>query len=58
VFTLRELREMLRDAGLEPVAEYASLDRTPFALGAPSALLVAEKAQVLQRDVTLHLASL
>jgi SAM-dependent methyltransferase len=43
VFTLREIREMFRDAGLEPVATYASLDRAPFALGAPAALLVGEK---------------
>jgi hypothetical protein len=43
IFTLREIRGLLRDAGLEPVAEYGSLDREPFVLGTPCVILVAEK---------------
>jgi SAM-dependent methyltransferase len=38
-----EIRGLLRDAGLEPVAEYGSLDREPFVLGTPCVILVAEK---------------
>jgi len=43
VHTVGELRWMLREAGLEPVAAYSSPDGAPYALGSPRLLLVAER---------------
>ena len=43
VYTYRELTELLRAAGLEPIASYGSLTEEPFKLGAQRLLLVAEK---------------
>ena len=44
VHTAAELLRMLRDAGLEPVATYGAADGTPYALGSPRLLVVAERA--------------
>lgn len=43
VFTLREIGDLLEGAGLAVVARYAAVDRAPFVLGSPVAVLVAEK---------------
>jgi SAM-dependent methyltransferase len=43
VHTVGELRSMLRDAGLEPLAAYAAPDGAPYALGSPRLILVAER---------------
>ncbi|HEV7683759.1 MAG TPA: class I SAM-dependent methyltransferase [Pyrinomonadaceae bacterium] len=42
-YTYRELTELLRAAGLETIAAYASLTEEPFQLGAQKLLLVAAK---------------
>jgi SAM-dependent methyltransferase len=44
VYTLREIRRLLREAGLETLHVYGSLDGTSFQLGSSYLLLVAEKA--------------
>ena len=43
VYTYRELTELLRAAGLETIAAYASLTEEPFQLGAQRLFLVAAK---------------
>ena len=43
VYTYRELVELLRAAGLEPIAAHASLTEEPFKLGAQRLLLVSTK---------------
>ena len=43
IYTYRELSELLRAAGLEPVAAFGSLTGEEFKLGAQRLLLVAEK---------------
>lgn len=43
VFTAGELRRMFREAGLTPTGLYGSWERTPFELGSPMAILVAER---------------
>jgi len=43
IYTYRELTELLRAAGLEPVAAYGSLSGEEFKLGAQRLLLVSEK---------------
>ena len=43
VYTYLELTELLREAGLEPVAACASLTEEPFKLGAQRLLLVSTK---------------
>jgi SAM-dependent methyltransferase len=43
VYTYHELTMLLREAGLEPVAAYASLTEDAFKLGAQRLLLVSEK---------------
>jgi SAM-dependent methyltransferase len=43
VHTVAELLRMLREAGLEPVATYGAADGTPYALGSPRLLVVAER---------------
>lgn len=43
IYTYRELTELLRAAGLEPVSAYGSLDEEPFKLGAHRLLLVYRK---------------
>jgi len=43
VFTTREIGDLLRSAGLEVVARYGGVDHTPFAVGHPVLVLVAEK---------------
>jgi SAM-dependent methyltransferase len=43
VFTLREIRDLFRNAGLPVVAWYGGVDREPFALGTGVLVLVAEK---------------
>jgi SAM-dependent methyltransferase len=43
-YTVRELVEMLRAAGLETLEIFGSIDGRPFTLGAERLLLVAEKA--------------
>jgi len=42
-YTVRELADMLRAAGLETLETFGSADETPFALGAERLLLVAER---------------
>jgi SAM-dependent methyltransferase len=44
VFTIREIRALLREAGFEPLALFSSTDREPFVVGSPVLILVAEKA--------------
>jgi SAM-dependent methyltransferase len=46
VYTYRELADLLRAAGLEIVAAYASLAEEPFNLGAHRLLIVSEKRPV------------
>jgi SAM-dependent methyltransferase len=43
IYTYRELSGLLREAGLEPIAAYASLTTEPFKLGAQRLLMVSEK---------------
>ena len=43
VFTLREIRSLLFEAGFEPENQYRSLEREPFQVASPSLLLVARK---------------
>lgn len=43
IYTYREVTELLRAAGLEPVAAYGSLNGEEFKLGAQRLLLVSEK---------------
>jgi hypothetical protein len=43
VYTVREIRQLLREAGLEGQDLYGSLDADPYELGSSSILLVAEK---------------
>jgi hypothetical protein len=43
VFTLRELIEMLRDAGLRTTATYGGINREEYAVGSPVLYLVAKK---------------
>lgn len=43
VYTLRQVLDLLRDAGLEPLAHFGSPLEQPFELGATRLLLVAEK---------------
>lgn len=43
IYSYRELSGLLREAGLEPVAAYASLTGEPFKLGAQRLLIVSEK---------------
>lgn len=43
VHTVGELRWMLRDAGLEPVAAYGGPDGAPYALGGPQLFVIAER---------------
>ena len=43
VFTVAEVRRMLRQAGLSLVELYSSLDEKPFEVGSPRLLLVAQK---------------
>ena len=45
IYTYHELTEMLRAAGLEPVAAYASLTEEPFKLGAQRLLLITEQQE-------------
>ena len=45
IYTYRELTELLRAAGLEPVAAYGSLAGEQFKLGAQRLLLVCDKSQ-------------
>lgn len=44
VFTIREIGEMLREAGLDVVACYGGVDGSPFAVGNPVLVLVAARA--------------
>jgi len=43
IYTYKELAELLKAAGLEPLAAYGSLDEQPFKFGAHRMLLVAKK---------------
>jgi len=43
VFTVAELRGMLREAGFEPLAMYSSVDGAEYQLGSPRLLLVAQR---------------
>jgi SAM-dependent methyltransferase len=43
VFTIAELRGLLREAGFEPLAMYSSADGAPYQLGSPRLLLVAQR---------------
>jgi SAM-dependent methyltransferase len=43
IYTYRELTEMLRAVGLEPITAYASLTGEPFQLGAQRLLLILKK---------------
>jgi len=43
VYTLRELRALLSEAGLAPGEPQAAVDGTPFRLGSPCLVLVSEK---------------
>ena len=43
-YTYHELGELLREAGLEPVATYSSLTDEPFKLGAQRLMVVTERA--------------
>ena len=43
-YSYHELGELLREAGLEPVAAYSSLTDEPFKLGAQRLMVVAERA--------------
>ena len=44
VYTLRQVLDLLRDAGLRPVAHFGSPQEEPFGLGSMRLLVVAEKA--------------
>ena len=44
VYTVRELRSLLGDAGLAPAEVYSTLDGEPFRAGCPYLLLVAQKS--------------
>src|SRR6185503_19817205 len=43
IYTYKELAELLRDTGLEPISAYGSLDEHPFKLGAHRLIMVAKK---------------
>ncbi len=43
IYTVAEIRRMLHDAGLLALATYAGLDKTPYRLGSPRLLLVAQR---------------
>jgi cyclopropane fatty-acyl-phospholipid synthase-like methyltransferase len=51
VYTLREIRGLLADAGLVPGDPLAAVDGAPFVVGSPCLILVAEKAGAPLRDV-------